>query len=130
MRIHLASIRRFHPAAPILISKRGGGDGEMEAYRREFGIRYRLEDCEYTDAYLRLLGRCETRFACVLDHDTVLLASLDPFLKGLDEGSYDLVGIEERIRLPNYLGTEAWPASDGWLRFAPGAPTEGKPEVD
>jgi hypothetical protein len=120
MRIHLASIRRFHPAAPILISKRGGGGGEMEAYRREFGIQYRLEDCEYVDAYLRLLERCETRFACILDHDTLLLASLDPFLKGLDEGGYDLVGIEERIRLPQCLGTEPWPQSDGWLRFAPG----------
>ena len=120
MRIHLASIRRFHPAAPILVSKRGGDDGEMEACRGEFGIRYWLEDCEYMDAYLRLLERCETRYACIVDHDTVMLASLDPFLKGLSEGCYDLVGIEERIRLPGYVDMEPWPESNGWLRFAPG----------
>jgi hypothetical protein len=120
MRIHLTSIRQFHPVAPILISKRGGDDGEMEAYRREFAIRYWAEDCEYMDAYLRLLERCETRYACILDHDAVLLASLEPFLKGLGDGRYDLVGIEERIRLPEQLAAEPWPESNGWLRFAPG----------
>ena len=120
MRIHLASIRRFHPAAPILVSKRGGGDGEMESYRREFAVRFWLEDREYMDAYIRLLERCETRYACILDHDTVLLAGLEPFLKELGEGRYDLVGIEERIRLPVNAGVEPWPDSSGWLRFAPG----------
>jgi hypothetical protein len=120
MRIHLASIRRFHPDAPILVSKRGDDDGEMEAYRGEFAIRYRLEDCGYMDAYLRLLERCETRFACILDHDAVLLASLEPFLACLSAGRYELVGIEERIRLPEYVGMEPWPDSNGWLRFAPG----------
>lgn len=120
MRIHLASIRRFHPAAPILISRRGGDDGELEACRRDFGVRFWLEQCEYMDAFLRLLERCETQYACILDHDTVLLASLAPFLRGLGGGRYDLVGIEERIRLPDNLDTGPWPGSDGWLRFAPG----------
>ena len=120
MRIHLASIRRFHPGAPVLISKRGGDDGEMATYRREHAVRYWVEDCEYMDAYLRLLERCETRYACILDHDTVLLASLEPFLGGLGDGRYDLVGVEERIRLPESVGIEPWPDSNGWLRFAPG----------
>lgn len=120
MRIHLATLRRFHPDAPILISKRGGDDGEMEACRRQFGIQYWLEDCGYTDAYLRLLLRCRTRYACVLDHDTVLLSGLDSLLAGLTEGRYDLVGIEERIRLPVHVGPDPWPESNGWLRFAPG----------
>ncbi len=121
MRIHLASLRRFHPDAPILISKRGGDDREMDAYRREFGIQYWLEECGYTDAYLRLLQRCPTRYACMLDHDTVLLSGLDGLLAGLREGRYDLVGIEERIRLPEHVGLEPWPESNGWLRFAPGS---------
>jgi hypothetical protein len=120
MRLHLASLRQFHPDAPILISKRGGDDGEMEEWRRQFGIDYQLEDCGYTDAYLRLLQRCQTRYACILDHDTVLLSGLDSLLDGLTEGRYDLVGIEERIRLPEYVGHEPWPESNGWLRFAPG----------
>jgi hypothetical protein len=120
MRIHLASIRRFHPAAPVLVSKRGGDDAEMDAYRREFAVQAWIEDCEYMDAFLRLLERCQTRYACILDHDAVLLAGLGPYLEGLEEQRYDLVGIEERIRLPRSVGTEAWPESNGWLRFAPG----------
>lgn len=119
MRIHLASIRRFHPEAPILVSSRDGGAAEMEAYRREFGIECWLEDCGYTNAYLRLLERCATRYACIADHDTVLLASLDPLIAGLAQGRYDLVGIEERIRLPGDVADD-WPGADGWLRFAPG----------
>lgn len=120
MRIHLASLRRFHPAAPILISKRGGDDGEMETWRQQFGIEYWLEECGYTDAYLRLLRRCQTRYACMLDHDTVLLSDLGSLLEGLSAGRYDLVGVEERIRLPDHLDREPWPDSNGWLRFAPG----------
>lgn len=33
MRIHLGSIREFHPSSPILVSKRGGEPEEMEAHR-------------------------------------------------------------------------------------------------
>lgn len=118
MRIHLASIRQFHPAAPILVSKRGGDDGEMEAYRQEFGVHYWLEDCEYMDAHLRLLERCETQYACILDHDAILLSDIAPLVARLSEGSVDLVGIEERIRLPESPGP--WAESNGWLRFALG----------
>lgn len=121
MRIHLESIRRFHPDAPILVSKRGGGREEMESHRRQFGIRYWIEDCEYMDAYLRLLERCEADYACILDHDLVLLASLEPLLAGLAAGRYDLVGIEERVREPAALAGR-WPDlhANGWMRFAPG----------
>lgn len=120
MRIHLASIRRFHPDAPILVSKRGGDRGEMESYRRDFGIEYWVEDCGYTNAYLRLLLRCRTRLACVLDHDVVLLSSIEPQMRRVADGSCDLVGVEERIRLPEHVAAAAWPGTDGWLRFAPG----------
>ena len=120
MRIHLASIRRFHPDAPILVSTRGGDRSEMESYRRDFRVRYWLEDCDYTNAYLRLLQRCRTRFACVLDHDVVLLASIDAQVQRVATGACDLVGIEERIRLPETVAAAAWPGADGWLRFAPG----------
>ena len=118
MRIHLASIRRFYPDAPILVSKRDGGGAEMAAYRRDFDIDGWLEDCSYTDAYLRLLERCHTRYVCIADHDTVLLASLDPLIGGLADGHYDLIGIEERVRLPEPLVEQG--GADGWLRFAPG----------
>jgi hypothetical protein len=120
MRIHLASIRRFHPDAPILVSKRGGDGEEMQAHAREFGIRYWLEECEYPDAYLRLLQRCETEYVCILDHDAILLSGLDPYLAGLAEGRYDVVGIEERIRVPDAIWKRLWPDDNGWLRFAPG----------
>lgn len=120
MRIHLQSIRRFHPSAPILISKRGGDADEMEAYRREFDVRYWLEECEFPDAYVRLLQRCATDYVCILDHDTVLLAGLDPYLAGLVDGKYELVGVEERIRMPDSIWRTQWPESGGWLRFAPG----------
>lgn len=120
MRIHLESIRKFYPAAPILVSKRGGDPDEMEGYRRAFGIRYWLEDCEFPAAYVRLLQRCETEYVCILDHDAVLLATLDPYLKGLTDGRYDLVGVEERIRVPDEIWTKFWPHAGGWLRFAPG----------
>jgi len=121
MRIHLASIRRFHPDAPILVSRRGGGREEMEAHRRQFGIRYWLEDCSYLDAYLRLLERCDTEYACILDHDVVLLDSLGGLLQGLRDGHCDLVGIEERIRVPATMADAALPcAARGWMRFAPG----------
>ena len=118
MRLHLASIRRFYPDVPILVSKREGGAAEMTAYRREFSIDCWLEDCGYTDAYLRLLERCDTRFACIADHDTVLLASLEPLLARLADGRQDLIGIEERIRMPGALLGES--STGGWLRFAPG----------
>ncbi|MEY4095013.1 MAG: hypothetical protein RLZZ53_2212 [Acidobacteriota bacterium] len=117
MRIHLRALRRFHPTAPILVSKRGGQRDEMDAYRREFGIEYWIEECGYTDAYLRLLQRCTTRLACFIDHDAVLLSSLDRLITGLTEGRYDLVGIEERIRYPESVPVSG---SHGWLRFAPG----------
>ena len=120
MRIHLASIRRFHPDAPILISKRGQDEAEMAIYRRDFGVRYWVEDCGYTNAYLRLLQRCQTRFACVLDHDTVLLSPIDSLVARVADGRAGLVGIEERIRLPQRITSEAWPGSNGWLRCAPG----------
>lgn len=127
MRLHLASIRAFHPRAPILISRRGDG-AEMEHLDREFGVRYWIEDCGYTDAYLRLLQRCQTRFACIIDHDAVLLSSIEPLVARIADGTADLVGVEERIRVPDSmaLGAEAlanaaagpWPG--GWLRYAPG----------
>lgn len=118
MRLHLASIRAFHPRALILVSKRGGA-GELPSLAREFNVRYWVEDCGYTDAYLRLLQRCPTRFVCILDHDAVLLSSLDPLIAKVADGTTDLVGVEERIRVPPRLGKAAsWPA--GWLRYAPG----------
>ncbi len=120
MRIHLESVRRFHPMAPILISKRGGDAEEMESYRREFGVNYWLEECEFPDAYVRLLQRCKTEYVCILDHDTVLLSSLDPYVKGMVDGCYELVGVEERIRMPDHIWQTQWPGSGGWLRFAPG----------
>jgi hypothetical protein len=120
MEIHLASIRKFYPFAPILVSKKGGGLEEMEDYRRTFDIRYSLEECAYHDALFRLLERCETDYVCILDHDTVLLSSLDPLLNGLGQGSYDLVGIEERIRTPEWVWKRLWPEIGGWMRFAPG----------
>lgn len=121
MRIHLASIRRFYPAAPILVSKRGGDQEEMERHERDFGIRYWIEGCSYVDAYLRLLQRCDTDYACILDHDVILLCGLDRLLDGIARGQYDLVGIEERLRAP--VGMDSiWlsPPSNGWMRFAPG----------
>jgi len=110
MRIHLASIRRFYPTVPILVSKRGGDQEEMEAHKREFDIRYWLEELPYEEALAALFERCETPYVCVLDHDAILLSSLDPLLNGLREGEYDLVGIEDGIRVPG----------SGWMRIAPG----------
>ena len=121
MRLHLDSIRRFYPAAPILVSRRGGGREEMEAHRAEFGIEYWLEDCDYIDSLLRLLERCATELVGVLDHDTVLLSSLDSLLDDVRERRYDLVGIEERIReAPGVDWVRIHPENNGWLRFAPG----------
>ena len=122
MRIHLASIRRFYPDAPILVSKRDGGREELESLGGEFGVRYWIEDCSYEDAYLRLLERCDSNYACILDHDVILLDSLEPLRMGIANGSYDLVGIEERIRVPASMADLALPPqSNGWMRFAPGS---------
>ena len=119
MRIHLSSSRAFYPAAPILVSKRGGERDEMEAHRKEYGVRYWLEDCEYPQALLRLLNRCETEYVCVVEHDTALLSSLDTLLAGLHEGRWDLVGMEERVR-DSVAASAAAPSVNGWWRFAPG----------
>lgn len=119
MRVHLGSVRAFYPSAPILVSKRGGERDEMEAHRTEFGVRYWLEDCEYPEALLRLLNRCETEYVCIVEHDTALLSSLDPLLAGLREGRWDLVGMEERVR-DSLDATAAAPSVNGWWRFAPG----------
>ena len=120
MRLHLEAIRRFHPEAPILVSTKGGTPREMEAYQAAFGIRYWREDCGYQDAVLRLLQRCDTEYVCILDHDAVLLSSLEPLIAGLVEDRYDLVGVEERIRVPDQIWKALWPGAGGWLRFAPG----------
>jgi hypothetical protein len=120
MRIHLESVRKFYPRAPILISKKGGGVDEMEDYRRRFDVQYSLEECAYHDALFRLLQRCETEYVCIIDHDTVLLSSLEHLLNDLEQGSFDLVGIEERIRAPEWVWKRLWPEIGGWMRFAPG----------
>jgi hypothetical protein len=121
MRVHLQSIRRFHPDAPILISKRGGDEEQMESYRREFGVRFWIEECDYVEALLRLLERAETSIVCILDHDTVLFQSLAPLARGIAEGQWDLAGIEERIREPpDFDWRTAGSTHRGWLRFAPG----------
>lgn len=121
MLIHLQSIRRFYPSAPILISKRGGDREEMESHRAVFDVQYWLEECDYIDAILRLLERCDTEYACIADHDVVLLSSLDDLLAGLVDGRWDLVGMEERIReSPDTDSTRFSPPVHGWLRFAPG----------
>ena len=120
MRIHLESIRRFHPDAPILVSKRGGGQDEMRGLERDFGLRCWLEECEFPDAYVRLLQRCDTEYVCIMDHDAVLLGSLDRYVEALASGRYDLVGVEERIRLPDSVWQNRLAGANGWLRFAPG----------
>jgi len=121
MRIHLQSIRRFFPTAPILVSKKGGGYEEMEEYRTDFRIQYWIEECNYSDALLGLLGRCETEYVCILDHDTVLLADPTYLLVGLVDRRWDMVGIEERIRdHPAINGARLWPQNRGWMRLAPG----------
>jgi hypothetical protein len=121
MRIHLESLRRFHPTAPILVSAREASLDEMEAYRRDFGIRYWAEDCSYVDAFLRLLDRAVTDYVCIMDHDTILLSSLDHLVAGIRAGDWDLVGIEERIReVPDDVTYHVAASSSGWLRFRPG----------
>ena len=119
MHVHLASIRAFYPDSPILVSKRGGGQTEMEAHRAEFDIQYWLEECGYVDALLRLLARCETEYVCVIEHDTALLSSLDGLLAGLRDDRWDLVGMEERVRDSPTTGASL-PSTNGWWRFAPG----------
>jgi hypothetical protein len=118
MRLHLESIRRFHPDAPILISARDCDRAEMEDYRRHFNVRYWLDDCDYTNAYLRLLTRCPTPLACIVDHDTILLSSVQPLAERVADAEIDLVGVEERIRMPQSVGSLNLDA-DGWLRYAP-----------
>jgi hypothetical protein len=121
MRLHLASVRRFHPSAPILVSKTGGGRTEMEEYRRRFGIEYWLEECDYVEALLRLLMRCRTEYVCVMDHDTVLLSSVQPWIDGIAAEEFQLVGVEERIREPPAFEWQRFaPQYNGWMRFAPG----------
>jgi len=121
MAIHLASLRKYYPTAPILISARSAGEAEMSSHSAEFGIEFWLEDCDYVDALLRLLQRCETEYACICDHDTVLLASPDGLLEDLAQGRCDLVGIEERIRQPAWVDWQRLePETHGWFRFAPG----------
>ena len=118
MRVHLSSIRAFHPASPILVSKRGGGREEMDAHRAEFGIQYWLEEYSYVDALLRLLTRVDTKYVCIIEHDTALLSSLDPLLAELQAGRWNLVGMEERVRDSPHTAS-ALPSTNGWWRFAP-----------
>jgi len=120
MSLHLESIRRFYPDAPILVSTKAGSPMEMEDYRSRFGIDYWIEECCWDAAFGRLLRRCETEYVCVLDHDAILLSSLDPLLDGLMDNRHDLVGVEERVRVPDHIWKELWAPAGGWLRFAPG----------
>jgi hypothetical protein len=121
MRLHLESVRQFCPRSPILVSKKGGGKEEMDALASDFGVSFWLEECDYVDALLRLLHRCETEYVCITDHDTVLLAAPDGLLEGLARGEWDLVGVEERIRECPEVDWRALASQyDGWMRFAPG----------
>ena len=121
MECHLESIRRFYPDAPVLISKRGGGHEEMEALRRTYGVEYEIEECSHPDAVLRLFSRCTTEYVCILDHDVVLLDSLDDFVRAIADDHYDLVGFEERVREPAaMIAAGVAPELNGWLRLAPG----------
>lgn len=121
MRLHLESVRRFCPRSPILISKKGAGKEEMDTLARDFGVSFWLEECDYVDALLHLLRRCDTEYVCICDHDTVLLAAPDRLLKGLKHGEWDLVGVEERIReSPDIDWRTSASQFNGWMRFAPG----------
>ena len=117
MRIHLASLRRFHPGAPILVSKRGGDEDEMAGWRREFGIDYQLEECGYTDAYLRLLQRCRPSTPHPRPRH-VSLVGLDSLLRVCGSAA-TTSSDEERIRLPEDAGSD--PGLNRWLAaLAPG----------
>lgn len=121
MTIHLRSLRKFHPDVPILISKKGDAPDEMEEHRRTFNVDYWIEDCGYVDALLRLLKRVQTDIVCIMDHDTVLFSSLTDYVSGITSGTWDLVGIEERIReAPGIDWEKTAPQYRGWMRFAPG----------
>lgn len=120
MRLHLDAIRRFHPEAPVLVSTPGGTPLDLEDSWTRAGVRSWTEDCTYGEAVSRLLARCDTEYVCILDHDTILLTGLTPLVEGLVADRYDLVGVEERVRVPDRIWKALWPASGGWLRFAPG----------
>lgn len=116
MRIHLTSIRKFFPDAPILISKLNTGLDEneetakLELLKQEFGIQYWIDNAYYVEAMKHLYEKVETDLVCILDHDVVLLDDIHYLVNGIGK-EWDLVGIEEKIHHP-------W--ADTWMRFAPG----------
>ena len=111
MALHLDSIRHFYPDAPILVSGTRRGAKELERHQRSFRIQYWVDDLSYIKAVKKLFGRCHTKHACIMDHDTVLLANIDHLMEGVEAGRWNLVGVEERIRDP---------FTDAWFRYAPG----------
>jgi hypothetical protein len=108
---HLDSIRRFYPHAPILVSGTQEAANELARHQSLFGIDYWADDSSYVKAIKKLFGRCQTEYACVMDHDTLLLSNIDCLIEGIEAGTWNLVGTEERIRDP---------FDDSWFRYAPG----------
>lgn len=86
----LASIKKFHPEASIIISQDTKDDTDLSGYKV---IRHTMgnwgEVCE------GLMRACETDIGIFIEHDCFLLKSLNDLVAKI--GEYDLVGIEDNI---------------------------------
>ncbi|KKQ94558.1 hypothetical protein A2865_04690 [Candidatus Woesebacteria bacterium RIFCSPHIGHO2_01_FULL_39_17] len=106
LELHLASIRKFHLHADIVIS---APDESARKIVERFGGRYFDNNRDYFQAIAFLFETAKHDTIVLSDCDTVLFAKIDYLAAKLKD--FDLVGIEERIRHAT---------KDRWFRFAPG----------
>lgn len=105
LEFHLASIRKYHPDAEIIIS---APDNSAKNIVEKYKGRYFDNNREYFQAIAFLFEAAANDIILLSDCDTVLFSNVDYLAAKLTE--FDLVGIEERIKHA---------IKDRWFRYAP-----------
>jgi|SRR3989344_2219015 len=106
LELHLATIRKFHPQAEIVIS---APDESARKIVERFGGRYFANNKGYLQAIAFLFEEAKNDHIILSDCDTLFFANIDYLVEKLKK--FDLIGIEERIKHP---------IKNRWYRYAPG----------
>jgi len=103
LEICLDSINKFHPDSKIVVSQQIDDDFNFEQ-DSDNKIRIECHDMKRTQwasVATNLIMMCQTDYAAFIEHDAFLLKSLDPLIKEVMDGTYDLIGPEEVCNIRN-----------------------------
>lgn len=103
--ICLDSIKKFHPDDKIIVSQQV--EPLFDPTVLDMGYRYELHDMKSTQwaaVATNLMMICQTKYAVFMEHDVLLLKSLNPLIEEVKTGKHDLIGPEEVCAIRNSPG--------------------------